>query len=294
MQSTRAWFRLVVSAILLTVACVVGNLFIPTLLLDWWVRDADVGLWFCVGLFLTQLSIPGWLTLLHWGRVEWRLLAGGVLAMICILSAWGGFLMSGPVSQADALMFMVGVFVPPVCLVALDLLWIGMTGFRIAPQIVPETPWGAVSPSSPTPEAMGDRHEWTFGLASLFGWVVLVAMAATLWKHAANMNAIAFRDVRVLVGDSAAYAVTRLAFLGFLHVGSIFGTLAQDKRKAWACLLPGFFLGLEGMRRLVFVVSGSAPPYLEWDFALLAVGFFVGHLLLGTLLNYLGLSLQRR
>jgi hypothetical protein len=271
-------FGLALSGVLFTVACAAGNLFLPPLIQEWWVRDADVGLWFCAGLLMTQLSIPGWLCYFRVATISTRMLIGSVFALICIFSAWGGFLMSGPVSRADAMAFLMGVFVPVVAFTGLDLFAVRQSKCRIShdTSVIDD----------------GRKGEWSFGLASLFGWVVVAACASGLWSYGIRMNAIAYRDVRGYFMDAPYLTMAKLAWFIVLHFGAMFVTLSKDGRWAWAWFLPCVILGLEGMRRLQFYSSGTVPIYLEWDFAMLTLGFVAGQFLLGSGLRFLGWTLR--
>jgi hypothetical protein len=271
-------FGLALSGVLFTVACAAGNLFLPPLILEWWIRDADVGLWYCAGILMTQLSIPGWLCYFRIATVSTRLLIGSVFALICIFSAWGGFLLTGPVSRADSIAFLIGVFVPVVAITVIDLFAVRHSRCRIAHH-------------SSSMDAAG-RSEWSFGLASLFGWVIVAACVAGLWSYGMRMNATAFRDVRGYFFDAPYLTMAKLAWLILLHFGAMFVTLSIDSRWAWSWLLPCVILGLEGMRRLQFYSSGTVPIYLEWDFAMLTLGFVTGQFLLGSLLRFLGWTLR--
>lgn len=278
MQSPGGIFGLALAGLLLTVACAAGNLFLPPLISEWWVRDADVGLWFCAGLLMTQLAIPGWLCYFRIATISTRLMIGSVFAIVCIYAAWGGFMLTGPASRADAMAFLIGVFVPVIAFVGVDLFAVRQSQCRIVHR----------SFAMNTPQ-MG---EWSFGLASLFGWVVVAACVAGLWSYGLRMNAIAYRDVRGYFFDAPYLSFAKLAWFMLLHLGAMFATLSQDSRWVWAWLLPCGFLGLEGMRRLQFYSSGTVPIYLEWDFAMLAMGFVTGQFLLGAGLRFLGWTLR--
>ncbi|MFO0011708.1 MAG: hypothetical protein ACK553_03115 [Planctomycetota bacterium] len=283
MHTSSGIFGLAIAGVVFTVLCVVANCFLPPLILEWWIRDADVGLWFCGGLLLTELSLPGWLSYFRIGNYSTRLFVGSVFCLICIVSAWGGFLMTGPADQADAIAFLAGVFVPTAVLVGVDLFAVRSSSCRLVHRVEDSDVNEPVDPGT---------AEWSFGLANLFGWVILVAIAAGLWSSALRMNAIAYRDVRFYLSDSMYYNVAKLGWFVMLHLGIIYGTLSRDNRWVLAWLIPGVILGLEMMRRLQFYSTGTMPIYLEWDFAMLSLGFVAGHGMLGLGLRFLGWSLR--
>lgn len=283
MHTSSGIFGLAIAGVVFTVLCVVANCFLPPLILEWWIRDADVGLWFCGGLLLTELSLPGWLSYFRIGNYSTRLFVGSVFCLICIVSAWGGFLMTGPADQADTIAFLAGVFVPTAVLVGVDLFAVRSSSCRLVHRVEDSDFNEPVDPGT---------AEWSFGLANLFGWVILVAIAAGLWSSALRMNAIAYRDVRFYLSDSMYYNVAKLGWFVMLHLGIIYGTLSRDNRWVLAWLIPGVILGLEMMRRLQFYSTGTMPIYLEWDFAMLSLGFVAGHGMLGLGLRFLGWSLR--
>lgn len=292
--------------------CMIGNCLVPPLVSDIWVRDSDVGLWFCGGVFLSQLSVPGWLSLWKVGSLEHRFLVAAAMTLCCIGSAWIGFLISGPASQDDAIAFMVSVFVPPFVFWGLDY-WVGcITGFSfvVQPRIAstPGLPvqWeqdkskvavvdgGGASHADSGMHADGVDSEkdgvgdgFRFRLRSLFAWITLVAIGVAIWKSAASMNAIAFRDIRGFLMEPPLHSLVRLVFLVTVHGLVIIATLKPGARWAWWVLIPGFAGGLEGIRRH-FSGFSSTFGYLEWDFAMLSLGFVVGQILLGLSIRWMG------
>lgn len=276
-------FGLAIAGVAFTILCAASNCLVPPIILEGWIRDADVGLWFCGGLLLTQLSLPGWLSYFRFGTLSSRLLVGSVFSLVCIVSAWGGFLMTGPVNQTDAIAFLTGVFVPMLVLVGVDLFAVRSSQCRIVHGLDGQTAWT---------QDLSTGGEWSFGLANLFGWVIVVAIAAGLWSYGLRMNATAYRDVRFYLSDTAYHNLAKLGWFVLLHLGIVYGTLSRDNRWVWSWLLPGGILGLEFMRRVQFYSTGTMPIYLEWDFAMLTLGFVVGHGVLGLGLRFLGWSLR--
>jgi hypothetical protein len=267
--------------------CMIGNCLVPPLVSDLWVRDSDVGLWFCGGFFLSQLSVPGWLSLWKVGSLEHRLLLAAAMALCCIGSAWLGFLISGPASRDDAMAFMVSVFVPPFVFWGFDY-WVGrVSGLSIVLQ--PGIP-GAVGERERGEHGNAENAidgGLTFRLRSLFAWITLVAIGVALWKSAATMNAVAFRDIRGFLMESPINLLVRLLFWGAVHGLVIVATLKPGVRWAWWVLIPSFAGGLEGIRRY-FSNFSITVGYLEWDFAMLSLGFVVGQILLGLAIRSMG------
>jgi len=267
--------------------CMIGNCLVPPLVSDLWVRDSDVGLWFCGGLLLSQLSVPGWLSLWKVGSLEHRLLLAAAMALCCIGSAWLGFLISGPASRDDAMAFMVSVFVPPFVFWIVDY-WVGrVSGLSIVLQ--PGIP-GAVGERERGEHGNAENAidgGLTFRLRSLFAWITLVAIGVALWKSAATMNAVAFRDIRGFLMESPINLLVRLLFWVAVHGLVIVATLKPGVRWAWWVLIPSFAGGLEGIRRY-FSNFSITVGYLEWDFAMLSLGFVVGQILLGLAIRSMG------
>ncbi len=267
--------------------CMIGNCLVPPLVSDLWVRDSDVGLWFCGGLFLSQLSVPGWLSLWKVGSLEHRLLLAAAMALCCIGSAWLGFLISGPASRDDAMAFMVSVFVPPFVFWVVDY-WVGrVSGLSIVLQ--PGIP-GAVGERERGEHGNAENAidgGLTFRLRSLFAWITLVAIGVALWKSAATMNAVAFRDIRGFLMESPINLLVRFLFWVAVHGLVIVATLKPGVRWAWWVLIPSFAGGLEGIRRY-FSNFSITVGYLEWDFAMLSLGFVVGQILLGLAIRSMG------
>jgi hypothetical protein len=267
--------------------CMIGNCLVPPLVSDLWVRDSDVGLWFCGGFFLSQLSVPGWLSLWKVGSLEHRLLLAAAMALCCIGSAWLGFLISGPASRDDAMAFMVSVFVPPFVFWGFDY-WVGrVSGLSIVLQ--PGIP-GAVGERERGEHGNAENAidgGLTFRLRSLFAWITLVAIGVALWKSAATMNAVAFRDIRGFLMESPINLLVRLLFWVAVHGLVIVATLKPGVRWAWWVLIPSFAGGLEGIRRY-FSNFSITVGYLEWDFAMLSLGFVVGQILLGLAIRSMG------
>ncbi|MFN7629161.1 MAG: hypothetical protein ACK5PZ_20235 [Pirellula sp.] len=292
--------------------CLIGNCLVPPLVSDVWVRDSDVGLWFCGGLFLSQLSVPGWLSLWRVGSSEHRLLLAAAMTLCCIGSGWIGFLISGPASRDDAIAFMVSVFVPPIVFWGVDS-WAGwISGFSLVhmpcfaglgvgnEQQEPRTSkMGAVVQGGAARVDGGENADgaacekdqggdgFRFRLRSLFAWITLVAIGVALWKSAATMNAIAFRDIRGFLMEPLIYTLVRLLFLVAVHGLVVIATLKPKARWAWWVLIAGFAGGLEGIRRN-FSGFSSTVGYLEWDFAMLSLGFLVGQILLGLAIRWMG------
>lgn len=285
--------------------CMIGNCLVPPLVSDIWVRDSDVGLWFCGGLFLSQLSIPGWLSLWKVGSSEHRILLAATMTLCCIGSAWIGFLISGPASQDDALAFMVSVFLPPIVFFCVDYSVGRATGLSFVDASQRGSRSRTDNPLELHPDEVagddgcggGRQGEWSaeksveegfrFRLRSLFAWVVLVAFGAALWKSAAGMNAIAFRDIRGFLMEPPTHSLARLVFLIAVHGLVIIATLKPGARWAWWVLIPCFAGGLEGIRRY-FSSFSDTVAYLEWDFAILSLGFLVGQILLGLAIRWMG------
>ena len=209
------------------------------------------------------------------------------MALCCIGSAWLGFLISGPASRDDAMAFMVSVFVPPFVFWGFDY-WVGrVSGLSIVLQ--PGIP-GAVGERERGEHGNAENAidgGLTFRLRSLFAWITLVAIGVALWKSAATMNAVAFRDIRGFLMESPINLLVRLLFWVAVHGLVIVATLKPGVRWAWWVLIPSFAGGLEGIRRY-FSNFSITVGYLEWDFAMLSLGFVVGQILLGLAIRSMG------
>lgn len=312
----------------------VANAWIPPFILETWVRDADVGLWFCAGLYLTELALPSWIAISMVGTLPQRWLLGAAMAWLFIVAAWLGFRFTGPVSHKDAICFLAVSFGSSLLFLVTNH---GLS-FLLGARLVMSPPWVRQAASTgdseataiettiakPEPtELLSNRgvaawalpsqpgglanepgglrvganepgHALSFGLMSLFVWIILAAATVSFCKQALGANDIAFRAIRItLVIESAYYTLARVLYVLCFQAVLLRWCLAPEGvgRWGWWWVL-GFAMGLEGLRRFVSGLHGERS-YLEWDFAPLVLGLIVGHVCLALMLRWRGLILQR-
>jgi hypothetical protein len=320
----------------------VANAWLPPFILETWVRDADVGLWFCAGLYVTELALPSWIAIAKVGTLPQRWLLGATMAWLFIATGWLGFRFTGPISQKDAICFLAASFATPLLILATNHGLSFLFGAKLAmspPREAARESWAAAEPTiseiavldrepldreplsssssagveaqeipklPPRPartiegwelegEVRKSGHALSFGLSSLFAWIILAAATVSFCKQALGASDIAFRAIRItLVFESAAYTLMRVLYILWLQAMLLRWCFASRGlgRSDWWWILT-LVLGLEGMRRVVSGIHGERLTYLEWDFAPLVLGVVVGQVCLALVLRWRGLILLR-
>ncbi len=262
----------------------IGNVLIPKLIYEIWTRDCDVGLWFCAGCLLSELSIAGILCRWNLGKFEWRLLGSSCWILAVAISAWYSFEWCGPISRSDAIAFVSFVTVAPFVFGILDYVFLALSSTNIGRQNL------LVSHSGFEDSQVQDSQsatEFRFGIPVLFGWITLVAMSCMLVRSALSHSETADRSVRIYFE----YGFIRLAalalFFWLLHNALLFATLHKKIAPGIAIAAALGILGTELIRQIQQWWMRRDLDYLSWEFAIIVLGFVVSHVVIGSTVRWL-------
>jgi hypothetical protein len=274
------------NALIFAAACmllVMVELIVPPLAYHYSVRDSDMGLWFCGGVVLAELSMFGLVTCWRYGPLQWRVLGGLAFNLLVVEIAVHSVWLCVPMSTEDMLCLMKMLFGASVFFGVTDLLVLRVSRIALVRQ-------------RPTEEQVQAEHKaahsWQFGTVFLLSLIALSSIVALMWRQALSLNVVAYHSYRNYYAQGLPFLLLLVSFFWVLHVSLLWATLQSAVRRGMIASLLIGLLGTELIRRVEQWKNAVTLDYLNWEFSMIVLGFATLHVILGSTFRWLGWELK--
>lgn len=276
----------------LTVILLVGNVVLPPIVYHSYTRDSDVGLWFMVGVFLTELSLIGCIIRWEYGQLQWRIIGAACTLLIFLVCGLSAAALVGPMSSTDGVTFLELTLSTASLFTVLDLVALSLSKFWLTRSNCISTCKATEVLADDESVAVGTTN-FHFGFPFLFCVLTLSAFFALLLRIALDFDAVAYRDWRNYQTKGIPMLLTLGIFLWVLHLSLLLSTLQIRYRRGMIASLTLAVLGCEMLRRVEQSIRGEPLNYLDWEFSMIVCGFLTAHFVLGFLVRWFGWDLKQ-